>query len=174
MVLWEKKVPNGVILPNENIDWTAKVADECIVDSWALAKITFSKSNSQSYQGGQHSSKHAQTQWSEASLPLIIRLQNLGVQAVVIQIKLVDSRYNVVLGEFYDAENFCSHFIWFPISHLYELDYPLPPRSVGYTRKNLTLNYLQSISNINSLYARKTLIKFFSSCHQSISKPIDQ
>jgi hypothetical protein len=76
------------------------------------------------------------------------------VQAIVIQIKLVDSRYNVVLGEYYDSENFCSHFIWLHVSHLYELDYPLPPRAVGYSRKNLTLNYLQSISNINSLYAR--------------------
>jgi hypothetical protein len=94
------------------------------------------------------------------------------VQAVVIQIKLVDARYNVVLGEFYDGENFCSHFIWFPISHLYDLDYPLPPRPAGYLRKNLTLNYLQCISNINSLYARKTLIQFFSSCHLSVSKPL--
>ena len=102
-------------------------------------------------------------------MPLIIRLQNLGVQAIVIQIKLVDARYNAVLGEYYDDENFCSHFIWFPVSHLYELDYPMPPRPAGYTRKNLTVNYLQSIFNINSLYARKTLIKFFSSCHRADS-----
>lgn len=46
MVLWENKVPNGVVLPSENTDWTAKVADECIVDSWALAKITLFKSTS--------------------------------------------------------------------------------------------------------------------------------
>jgi len=43
MILWENKVPNGVILPCETVDWTAKVADECIVDSWAIAKINFSK-----------------------------------------------------------------------------------------------------------------------------------
>lgn len=43
MILWENKIPNGVILPSENTDWTAKVADECIVDTWALAKINFSK-----------------------------------------------------------------------------------------------------------------------------------
>jgi hypothetical protein len=104
-------------------------------------------------------------------LPLIIRLQNLGVQAIVVQIKAVDSRYNVVLGEYYDSENFCSHFIWFPISHLYELDHPLPPRSVGYSRKSLTLKYLQSIASINSLYARQTLIKFFSARHQLSREP---
>jgi hypothetical protein len=56
MTLWENKVPNGVNLPSENTDWTAKVADECMVDSWALAKISFSKSSS-SYQGGSSSSK---------------------------------------------------------------------------------------------------------------------
>jgi hypothetical protein len=52
MVLWENKVPNGVTLPGENTDWTAKVADECLVDSWALAKISFSKSTPSSYHGG--------------------------------------------------------------------------------------------------------------------------
>jgi hypothetical protein len=78
---------------------------------------------------------------------------------------VVDARYNAVLGEYYDSENFCSHLIWFPVSHLYELDHPLPPRSPGYSRASLTLKYLQSISSINSLYARQTLIKFFSASH---------
>jgi hypothetical protein len=50
LVLWENKVPNGVILPSENTDWTAKVADECIVDSWALAKISFSRTSAGSSQ----------------------------------------------------------------------------------------------------------------------------
>jgi len=54
-----------------------------------------------------------------------------------------------VLGEFYDLENLSSHLVWFPISHLYELDYPLPPRSVGYSRKSVALSYLQSLENIN-------------------------
>lgn len=170
MVLWEQKIPNGVNLPSENIDWTAKVADECLVDSWALAKISYSRSASHS--GGQSSSKTAHSLSPETSLPLILRLQNLGVQAIVIQIKLVDARYNVVLGEFYDGENSCSHFIWFPISHLYDLDYPLPPRPAGYLRKSLTQNYLQSISNINSLYARKTLIQFFTSRQCKAEEPL--
>ena len=43
MTLWENKIPGGVILPHENTDWTAKVADECIVDSWVLAKLTSSR-----------------------------------------------------------------------------------------------------------------------------------
>lgn len=85
----------------------------------------------------------------EQSVPLIIRLIDQGIQAIVIQIKLVDSRYNCVLGEFYDLENLSSHLVWFPISHLYELDYPLPPRSVGYSRKSVALSYLQSLENIN-------------------------
>ena len=51
MILWENKIPNGVILPSENTDWTAKVADECIVDTWALAKINFSKQNKPLFPG---------------------------------------------------------------------------------------------------------------------------
>ena len=169
LVLWENKVPSGVALPSENTDWTAKVADECVVDSWALAKLSFSKATAAAGQGGAPTGKQAQA--PEAALPLIIRLQNLGVQAIVVQIKLVDSRYNAVLAEYYDAENYCSHFIWFPISHLYELDHPLPPRSVGYSRGSLAAKYLQSIASINSLYARQTLIKFFSACHQPSRGP---
>lgn len=159
MTMWENKVPNGVILPSENTDWTAHVADECIVDTWALAKISSSRSGS----SGHSQSRSSQPGGPECTSALIVRLQDLGVQAIVIQIKLVDARYNVVLGEYYDPENFCSHFIWFPISHLSRLDYPLPPRSIGLTRKTVTLDYLKSINNLNSLYARKTLIKFFSS-----------
>jgi hypothetical protein len=74
LVLWEHKVPAGVALPSENADWTAKVADECIVDSWALAKLTFSKSTSQPSQGGLHAGKQAHAHQPEASLPLLIRL----------------------------------------------------------------------------------------------------
>ena len=144
MILWENKIPNGVILPCETVDWTAKVADECIVDSWAVAKINFSKQQVPSA-GSYSNSKFVTTASSDVSIPLIIRLQNLGVQAIVIQIKLVDSRYNAVLGEFFDAENYCSHFIWFPISHLYELDFPLSPRAERYSRETITKEYMQSI-----------------------------
>jgi hypothetical protein len=159
MTMWENKIPNGVILPSENTDWTAHVADECIVDTWALAKISSSRSGS----AGHSQSRSSHPGGADCTSALIVRLQDLGVQAIIIQIKLVDARYNVVLGEFYDPENFCSHFIWFPISHLSRLDYPLPPRSIGLSRKTVTLDYLKSINNLNSLYARKTLIKFFSS-----------
>ena len=58
MVLWENKIPNGVTLPGENTDWTAKVADECIVDSWALAKLNFSKSAGTQSQGGLGKQSH--------------------------------------------------------------------------------------------------------------------
>lgn len=171
--MWEGKVPNGVTLPSEHTDWTAKVADECIVDSWALAKISLSKAGPGGSQASPSTGKHPQSQSAEAALPLIIRLQDLGVQAIVVQIKVVDARYNVVLGEYYDAESYCSHFIWLPISHLYELDHPLPPRSAGYSRTNLTLKYLRNIASINSLYARQTLIKFFTTCHSLPAKPSD-
>jgi hypothetical protein len=31
MVMCEKKIPSGCIIPDENHDWTAKVPEECIV-----------------------------------------------------------------------------------------------------------------------------------------------
>jgi other hect domain ubiquitin protein ligase E3 len=39
MVMLERKIPQGCIIPDDNYDWTCKMIDECIVDSWALAKF---------------------------------------------------------------------------------------------------------------------------------------
>jgi hypothetical protein len=50
----------------------------------------------------------------------------------------------------------------------------MPPRSAGYSRKNLTIEYLKNISSINSLYARTTLIKFFSTTQQAMHQPITE
>lgn len=32
-------MPQGCTVPDEHYDWTSKMIDECIVDSWALAKF---------------------------------------------------------------------------------------------------------------------------------------
>ena len=39
MVMCERKMPQGCNPPDESYDWTAKMPDECLVDSWALAKF---------------------------------------------------------------------------------------------------------------------------------------
>lgn len=39
MTMWERKVPQGTHIPDDNHDWTCKMIDECVVDSWALAKF---------------------------------------------------------------------------------------------------------------------------------------
>jgi len=37
--MFENKIPQGCIIPDDNYDWTCKMIDECVVDSWALAKF---------------------------------------------------------------------------------------------------------------------------------------
>lgn len=39
LTMCERKLPQGCTVPDENYDWTSKMIDECIVDSWALAKF---------------------------------------------------------------------------------------------------------------------------------------
>lgn len=39
LTMCERKMPQGCNVPDDNYDWTAKMVDECIVDSWALAKF---------------------------------------------------------------------------------------------------------------------------------------
>ena len=43
LTMCEKKMPQGCVVPDDNYDWTAKMIDECIVDSWALAKFKSSR-----------------------------------------------------------------------------------------------------------------------------------
>jgi hypothetical protein len=43
MTMCERKMPQGVVIPDETYDWTAKMIDECIVDTWALAKFKSSR-----------------------------------------------------------------------------------------------------------------------------------
>lgn len=141
MITWENRVPETVTLPSERHDWNAKVTDECIVDSWALAKI----SKIPSAYITTAAIQRANTQLSnlmDQSSSLIIRLQSLGLTQIVVQIKLIDSRYNVVLCEFFDAENECSHLIWLPTSLLYEMPSQLRPRTSGYSKKRVCVEYL--------------------------------
>jgi len=39
MQMLEKKIPQGCVIPDDNYDWTVKMIDECIVDTYALAKF---------------------------------------------------------------------------------------------------------------------------------------
>jgi len=39
MVMLEGKAPEGCFIPDENYDWSGHVIDQCIVDTWVLAKI---------------------------------------------------------------------------------------------------------------------------------------
>lgn len=39
MKMLENKLPNGLVIPDENYDWSTKIIEECIVGSWYLAKI---------------------------------------------------------------------------------------------------------------------------------------
>jgi hypothetical protein len=39
MIMFENKIPQGCVIPDDNYDWTCKMIDECTVDSWALAKL---------------------------------------------------------------------------------------------------------------------------------------
>ena len=39
MVMCENKMPANTSIPDETHDWTALLVEECVVGSWALAKI---------------------------------------------------------------------------------------------------------------------------------------
>ena len=67
---------------------------------------------------------------------------DLNITTSIVHIKLVDTRYNVALCEFFDPENLGSHLIWLPIHQLYEPDMPLAPRSSGQSKRSVCNDYL--------------------------------
>lgn len=53
------------------------------------------------------------------------------------------------------------HSIWIPVSNLSDLHNPLPPRAIGFTKKTIKSQFDNSVSKIESIFARQTLIQFF-------------
>jgi other hect domain ubiquitin protein ligase E3 len=54
MTLLENRLPNGLVIPDENHDWSAKIIDECIVGKYVLSKIK-QRSSSESVHSSQFS-----------------------------------------------------------------------------------------------------------------------
>lgn len=135
MTMCEKKMPQGCNVPDENYDWTCKMIDECLVDTWALARLKAPKG-------------------AAIDHPLLARLINFGIEEIVVLIKAVDLRANVVFGEYHDADTMQVHSLWVPVSHLSDLHSPLPPRAVGYPTSRLRCDFETSVAKSESIYAR--------------------
>lgn len=134
--------------------------DECVVDSWALAKFKPQRSQ-RAGNVGQGSQQSVIAQQGDTSFPLLNKLINLGIDEIVVLIKAVDFRGNVVLAEYQDPDTMQIHSIWIPVSHLSDLHNPLPPRAVGYSTKTLKREFNDSVQRIKTIYARQTLLQFF-------------
>jgi hypothetical protein len=96
--------------------------------------------------------------YGDTSFPLLNKLINFGIDEIVVLIKGVDLRANVVLAEYQDPDTMQIHSLWVPVSHLNDLHNPLPPRAVGYTVKTLKNQFNHSVAKIESVFARQTLI----------------
>lgn len=103
----ENKLPNGLVIPDENYDWSAKIIEECMVGSWLLSKIKL-RSSSESI----HSSSFSM---------VLSKLQSLGIEEILVQLKAVDARTNAILAEYTDYDTMQSHFLWIPITNLMSL-----------------------------------------------------
>ncbi|CDW79829.1 hect domain and rcc1-like domain-containing protein [Stylonychia lemnae] len=166
MTMCEKKMPQGCNPPDDNHDWSSKMADECIVDSWALAKLKTQRASIQNQQAGQQQQNNIS---GDTNYPLLNKLINLGIEEIVILIKAIDLKTNVILAEYQDSDTMQVHSIWIPVSYLNDLHTLLPPRAVGYTMDSLKQQFNVNSSMIKKIYARQTLIKFFQSFQENFS-----
>jgi hypothetical protein len=107
MVLMERRIPPTLFVPDENHEWSTKIIDECIVGNWYLAKIK-QRSSSESV----HSSQFAM---------VLSKLQSLGIEEILVQVKAVDARSSAVLAEYTDYDMMQTHYVWLPVLNLMSL-----------------------------------------------------
>jgi len=108
LVMMERKMPEGTNIPDENYDWSAKMAEECIVGSWATAQLSPVGNTNKQY-----------------NHPLLEKLQSLGVNEINIIIRAVDFRTNIALGEYVDTDTLQIHSLWIPVKNIYDIQVPL-------------------------------------------------
>lgn len=130
--MWEKQMPAGTVIPNDNFDWCAKIVDECLVGTWAQAKLKIPH-------------------------PVLQKLVDIGQEEINIVIRAADFRHNVILGEYIDIDTLQLHLIWFPVNHLYNVEIPLTKQAASLS----TVDVEESVQNMNSLLAKNTLLKCF-------------
>jgi len=152
MVMCEKKMPQGCTVPDDNHDWTAKMVEECVVGSWAIAKLKFVRG---------HLTKQGSR--AETTSTLLNKLLKLGIDEIVVQVKAADFRSNVILGEYHDPDSLLLQTVWLPVSILYDLHSPLPPSSVGYPIDLLHSKFQNDVAKVDALLAKQTLVQFFKS-----------
>ena len=144
LIMCEKKMPAGCVIPDDNHDWSAKMVEECIVGSWATARVKTAKSMS-----------------SSSNYPLLSKLLGNGIEDINVVIKGVDFKYNIVLAEYVDNDTLQMHSVWFPVNALFDPQIPLPPPAASCSLNSLTRELEEITLKVDAVYARLTLLQFF-------------
>lgn len=139
--MFNGNVPSGCVIPDIDHDWSPKIIDECICDSWLIAKIA---SNSQGGKANIRQNSRGSPNTSNAArsnYALLDRLLHLEIDEILVHIKAVDSRSNSCLAEYFDSDSMTVSQLWLPINNLLELSKPLPARPIGISNKKLAEDF---------------------------------
>ena len=151
----DRRLPGGCVPPDENQDWSAFIAEECIAGSWARAKIQLKKG-------------------SQSSHPLVSRLIRQKITELNVFIKIADWRHQVAICEYTDPETMQKYPMLFPINSLKELEQPLhlPPSSYS-TAEHLN-DYIISCNRLTANCSLKTFIALWASSTSAFAPSLKQ
>eukprot|EP01022_Parablepharisma_sp_SALTPOND_P017236 TRINITY_DN2714_c0_g1_i1.p1 TRINITY_DN2714_c0_g1~~TRINITY_DN2714_c0_g1_i1.p1 ORF type:complete len:4242 (-),score=491.35 TRINITY_DN2714_c0_g1_i1:9625-22350(-) len=140
----DRRLPSGCVPPDENQDWSAFITEECIVGTWAKAKVQLKKG-------------------TQSSHPLVSRLIKQKITELTVLIKLADWRNQVALCEYTDLDSMHTYPMVFPINSLKELESPLspPPSSCG--TRELLESFVTHQKSLAINCAFKTLVSLWAS-----------
>lgn len=144
MMMFNRNPPANCFIPDAEFDWSHKIIDEVLSDTWAIAKISPQSSKS---------AKQTKTQSSansvKSNIPILDRLLHLEIDEILVHIKAVDGKSNSVYAQYFDSDCMMTSFFWLPISNLVDLSKPLPPRSIGFSNRKLAVDFENSIQRIS-------------------------
>ena len=140
-IICDQRLPNGVVLPDQNHDWSTITAEEIGLGTWAIASIA-------NKQGKLYS-------------PFFNFQKGLGNTDVPVLILALDSKSSSVLVCYNDWDNNQLVSVWLPVIALKFPEIPMNVPAASFTMSQILENYTSFSKKSIALGARSVLLRFF-------------
>ena len=140
-IICDQRLPNGVVLPDANHDWSSITAEEISLGTWAIASITNKQRKLYS--------------------PFFSYQKGLGNSDVPVLILALDTKSSSVLVSYNDWDNNQLVSVWLPVTALKFPDISMPLPAASFTFNQILDNYSSYSKKSVALSARSVLLRFF-------------
>ena len=149
LILLDRKVPNGCIIPSFNHDWNALIAEELKVGSYALAQIV-----------------KPSTDYLDTDHPFLYKcLQEASSSSSIVSIPVLllkfDQKLQAALCAITDHQTAQMYYAWIGCGSLYPMTQNELPHITGVASSVILKELTASIKELSGVYAQETLLSLF-------------